>query len=75
MIINKMAHIEKIKKKGTEENTNIEEKVFDAVKDINKVIISGNLGKCACKESVLKKDFATKIFFSTSCSARVGGRL
>ena len=42
-----------------------EEKVFDAVKDINKVIISGNLGKCACKESVLKKDFATKIFFST----------
>lgn len=41
-------------------------KIFEAVKDLNLVIFSGDLDKCQFSDDLLKKGFALKIFFSYS---------
>jgi len=41
-------------------------KIFEAVKDLKLVIFSGDLDKCHFTDDLIKKDFATKIFFSQS---------
>ncbi len=42
------------------------QKLFEAVKDNNLVIFSGDLDKCQFADDLLKKSFASKIFFSYS---------
>ena len=42
------------------------QKLFEAVKDIKLVIFSGDLDKCQFADDLLKKSFASKIFFSYS---------
>jgi hypothetical protein len=39
-------------------------KIFEAVKDRKKIILSGDLDKCIYKDQILKLDFKTKILFS-----------
>ncbi|MGE5426014.1 MAG: hypothetical protein ACM3PZ_02985 [Bacillota bacterium] len=41
-------------------------KIFEAVKDLTLVIFSGDLDKCQFSDDLLKKSFASKIFFSYS---------
>ncbi len=42
------------------------QKVFEAVKDLNLVIFSGDLDKCQFSDDLLKMNFVSKIFFSYS---------
>lgn len=42
------------------------EKIFEAVKDLNLVIFSGDLDKCSFADKLIAKDFASKVFFSPS---------
>jgi hypothetical protein len=40
--------------------------LFNAVKDLKLVIFSGDIDKCRFADDLIKKDWATKIFFSQS---------
>ncbi len=42
------------------------EKLFEAVKDLKFIIFSGDLNKCKFSNSLLKKSFILKIFFSNA---------
>ena len=41
-------------------------KLFDVVKNLKLIIFSGDLDKCQFADELIKKEFATKIFFSQS---------
>lgn len=40
------------------------EEVFNTVKNLNNLIISGDVNKCSFKEKILQKSFNTSIYFS-----------
>lgn len=42
-----------------------EKDVFDLILTKNKIILSGDLNKCSCKNQILSTKFNTKIFFSS----------
>lgn len=57
---------------------NIEEysiKLFDKLKDKKFIIFSGDIDKCVFKDSLLKKDFKNKIFFSYPQDVNIKGRI
>ena len=41
-----------------------EEEIFNLVFSKNKIILSGDVNKCDCKNQILSKNFKTKILFS-----------
>ena len=41
------------------------EEVFNTVKSINNLILSGDVNKCSFKEELLQNTFITKIYFSS----------
>jgi hypothetical protein len=47
------------------------EEVFTPVKDLGKLVLSGNIDECSWRESIAKIDFRTKIFFSGSNSLKI----
>lgn len=57
---------------------NIEEysiKLFDRLKDKKFIIFSGDIDKCAFRDSLLKKDFQNKIFFSYPQSINIENKI
>lgn len=45
---------------------NYSHKLFEIVKDLNLIVFSGNLDKCVFANELIKREVATKIFFSKS---------
>lgn len=41
-----------------------DEDVFNAIKDLNNLILSGDINKCSFKDKLLQQPFTTKIYFS-----------
>jgi hypothetical protein len=41
-----------------------DKEVFDFIKDFEKIIISGDINKCAYKDTVVNKHYVSKIYFS-----------
>lgn len=54
---------------------NYSQKLFDKLKDYKLIIFSGDIDKCEFSESLVKKEFKTKIFFSYTEKMHIENRI